>query len=210
MSGKKRKRVIAVIFSAVAAVYLTYTAQTVPVKEDFRAREVYIPPQTNGFTPIQLTGTPRLLGGVFNSNTPVYGMSLGGMVHQKEINGLSIAGIHAFTKKKSGLSFSFMDVCNESRGVSFCAVGGAERNYGLAAGLWNLAEHNAGMQLGIINEVKPEALIENNLNYDTKPEGFGVQAGVINYSEGKGVQFGLWNTNPNAWLKHFPLINFAF
>ena len=210
MSGKKRIRGIVALLTVVAAVYLAYSAHTETVNAGIRSRDIYIPHQAGGFTPIQLTGTPRLLGSMFDSRTPVYGMSIGGMVHQKEINGLSIAGMHAFTRKKSGVSFSLMDVCNESRGLSFCAVGGAERNYGVATGLWNLAEHNTGLQLGFVNEVKPDALIENNLNHKVKPEGFGVQAGVINYSEGRGLQFGLWNTNPNAWLKHFPFINFAF
>ena len=73
-----------------------------------------------------------------------------------------------------------------------------------------MAEHNTGLQLGVINEVKPDALIENNSSPDEQTDGFGVQAGLINYSEGKGLQFGLWNTNPNAWIKHFPLINFSF
>ena len=148
-------------------------------------------------------------GGLFKHDTPVYGMSVGGMVHQKEIHGLSVAGIHAFTKRKSGLSFSFMDVCKESRGASFFAAGGAERNYGFAAGFVNLAEHNSGMQLGVVNQVMPDAVIENNYSAPEKPEGFGVQAGIINYSEGKGLQFGLWNTNTNAWIKHFPFFNFA-
>ena len=137
-------------------------------------------------------------------------MSVGGMVHQKEINGVSVAGIHAFTKRKSGLSFSLMDVCEESRGASFFAAGGAERNYGFSAGLVNLAEHNRGVQLGVINQEMPDAVIENNFSVPEKPEGFGIQAGIVNYSEGKGLQFGLWNTNPNALIKHFPLFNFAF
>ena len=50
--------------------------------------------------------------------------------------------------------------------------------------------------------------------YEMKPEkndsNFGVQAGLVNYSEGKGIQFGLWNTNPNGFLKHFPLINISW
>lgn len=210
MSIKKRKRIITLIVSVVAVIYLVNSARPEPGDDNFNVRNVYVPPAAGNFSPVQLTVAPRFLGGIVDSRTPVYGMSIGGMVHQKEINGISFAGIHAFTKKKSGLSFSLLDVCNESRGLSFCAVGGAERNYGVAAGFWNMAEHNTGLQLGLINEVKPDVLIENNFNRTTKSEGFGVQAGLINYSEGRGIQFGLWNTNPNAWLKHFPLINFSF
>ena len=147
---------------------------------------------------------------MFKPETPVYGVSVGGMVHQKEINGLSVAGIHAFTDKKNGVSLSFMDICNESRGISICAGGGAVRNYGVATGLWNLAEHNSGLQLGVVNQVKNNAVLTEYPVEGQRPEGFGIQAGVINYSEGKGVQVGLWNTNPHAWIKHFPLINFAF
>ena len=176
----------------------------------FTSHPIKKPLVKQAFTPLQLTGLPFLGGGMFSPNTPVYGMSVGGMVHQKEINGLSFAGIHAFTKKKSGVSFSLLDVCHESRGVSFFAAGGAERNYGFSAGFVNLAEHNSGWQLGLINQEKPDAVIENNFSQAETPEGFGVQTGLFNYSEGKGLQFGLWNINPNAWLKHFPLFNFAF
>lgn len=199
-----------IVFSALCCVLLVRSSAPVPDERDFESRELYVLPGHGTFTPLQLSLSPQFVGSLVNYRTPVYGMSLGGMVHQQEITGVSIAGIHAFNRRKSGLSFSLIDLCNESHGVSFCAIGGAERNYGFAAGLWNLAEHNRGMQLGFINQVHPEAVIENEPGQKVPSQGFGVQAGLFNYSEGKGIQFGLWNTNPNAWLKHFPLINFAF
>lgn len=210
MGVKKRKRFFTVFITVIAGVFLSMTMLPAPELMHFSTRPITVPLIKNKFTPLQLTGVPFLGGGIFNADTPVYGMSVGGMVHQNEINGLSIAGIHAFTKKKNGVSFSLMDLCNESRGLSVFAAGGAERNYGVAAGLVNLAEHNRGLQIGLFNQVMPDAVIENNFSKPEKPEGFGVQTGVINYSEGKGLQFGLWNTNPNAWIKHFPLFNFAF
>lgn len=210
MGAKKRKRWLAAIFTAVIGGFLAATMLPAPDMPFFTSRPIYKPVIKNKFTPVQLTGLPFIGGGIFNPDVPVYGMSVGGMVHQKEINGLSVAGIHAFTKKKSGVSFSLLDVCNESRGLSVFAAGGAERNYGVAAGLVNLAENNSGLQIGLFNQVKPDAVIENNFSKPETPSGFGVQTGLINYSEGKGLQFGLWNTNPNAWLKHFPLFNFAF
>ena len=211
MGVKKRKRIIVLLLTLGIGIYLAGSFE--PIGEccflEIRPLDNVAEKSSVGFTPFQISAAPRLGGGLFKHDTPVYGMSVGGMVHQKEINGLSIAGIHAFTKRKSGLSFSFMDVCKESRGASFFAAGGAERNYGFAAGLVNLAEHNSGVQLGLINQVMPDAVIENNYSTPEKPEGFGVQAGVINYSEGRGLQFGLWNTNTNAWIKHFPFFNFA-
>ena len=210
MGVKKRKRIFALVLTLGVGIYLAGSFEPVGECCFFATRPLNVVEKKSGFTPFQISTLPQLGGGLFKQNTPVYGMSVGGMVHQKEINGLSIAGIHAFTKRKNGLSFSFMDVCEESRGASFFAAGGAERNYGFAAGLVNLAEHNSGVQLGLINQVMPDAVIENNYSTPEKPEGFGVQAGVVNYSEGKGLQFGLWNTNTNAWIKHFPFFNFAF
>lgn len=210
MGVQKRKRFLAAIVTVCVGGFLAATMLSSSVTSSFTSHAIQKPIADQSFTPLQLTGLPFLGGGVFKQDTPVYGMSVGGMVHQKEINGLSVAGIHAFTKKKSGLSFSLLDVCHESRGLSIFAAGGAERNYGVSAGLVNLAEHNTGLQLGLINQEMPDAVIENNFSLTEKPEGFGVQTGLINYSEGKGLQFGLWNTNPNAWLKHFPLFNFAF
>ncbi len=210
MGVKKRKRYLAAVVTVLAGGFLAATMLPAPDMLFFTSRPITVKSASKtAFTPLQLTGVPFLGGGIFKADTPVYGMSVGGMVHQNEINGVSVAGIHAFTKKKNGVSFSLMDICNESRGVSFFAAGGAERNYGVATGLVNLAEHNSGLQIGLYNEVKPDAVIENNFGTPKKPEGFGVQTGVINYSEGRGLQFGLWNTNPNAWLSHFPFFNFA-
>ncbi len=210
MGAKKRKRMIALLLTLGVGIYLAVSFEPIGECCFFAVRTLNVSKKTADFTPFQFSTIPRLGGGVFNVDIPVYGMSLGGMVHQKEINGVSIAGIHAFNKRKSGLSFSFMDLCEESSGAAFFAAGGAERNNGFSAGLVNLTEHNRGVQLGLINQEMPDAVIENNYSVPVKPDGFGVQAGVLNYSEGKGLQFGLWNTNTNAWIKHFPFFNFAF
>ena len=178
MGLKKRKRIIAVLVTVVAGIYLAGSFKPVGECCFFTDRPLRVVEKESGFTPLQISIAPQLGGGLFKTDTPVYGMSVGGMVHQKEINGVSVAGIPAFTKRTSGVV--------------------------------NLAEHNRGVQLGIINQEMPDAVIENNFSAPEKPEGFGVQAGIVNYSEGKGLQFGLWNTNPNAWIKHFPLFNFAF
>ena len=210
MGAKKRRRLIVFAVTLIAGIYLAGTFTPVGECCFFAKSQILVPEKPSGFTPIQISTVPQLGGGIFKADTPVYGMSVGGMVHQKEINGVSVAGIHAFTKRKSGVSFSLMDVCEESRGASFFAAGGAERNYGFSAGLVNLSEHNRGVQLGLINQEMPDAVIENNTSGQVEQEGFGVQAGVVNYSEGKGLQFGLWNTNTNAWIKHFPFFNFSF
>ena len=209
MGVKKRKRIIAFILTLGIGIYLAGSFEPIGDCCFFATRSLNSAAKPASFTPLQISTLPQLGGSLFKPDTPVYGMSLGGMVHQKEINGLSIAGIHAFNKRKSGLSFSLMDVCEESSGAAFFAAGGAERNNGFSAGVVNLTEHNRGVQLGVVNQEMPDAVIENNYGAPEKPEGFGVQAGIINYSEGKGLQFGLWNTNTNAWIKHFPFFNFA-
>ena len=181
MTLKKRKRFIVLLLSIVAASYLIANTNAMLPEVSFASRNLSASPMPDKkFVPFQLALAPKFGGGVFNHNTPVYGMSIGGMVHQKEINGISVAGVHAFTKKKQGLSFSLMDICNESRGASFFVAGGAERNYGFSAGLINLAEHNTGFQLGIINQVQPDAVIENNYTVPESPDGIGVQTGIIN------------------------------
>ena len=127
MGAKKRRRLIVFAVTLIAGIYLAGTFTPVGECCFFAKSQILVPEKPSGFTPIQISTVPQLGGGIFKADTPVYGMSVGGMVHQKEINGVSVAGIHAFTKRKSGVSFSLMDVCEESRGASFFAAGGAER-----------------------------------------------------------------------------------
>jgi len=195
------------VLTVAFALALGITAQrsaVVPQIEKIMPEAAKPPPSS---TPVQISFFPGASGQLFPSKFSVYGFSAGTVVMQKEIHGLSLAGIHAFNEKKNGISLSLWDACYESNGLSMSVAGGAVRNKGMALGLWNLAEHNEGLQLGLVNQVKRNAIFDSDLRETKKPEGFGVQTGLINYSEGRGVQFGLWNSNPDGLLPGFPLFN---
>ena len=173
---------------------------------------------------------PVQVGSVFDTAKPVYGVNLGGMAKQREIYGLSVAAMHAYNQKKGGVSVSFLDFCQDNYGLALTLGGGAVNHYGCAVGLWNFSEYNHGVQIGLVNQAYPGAMLASGMdkingdgndvkitfadgskeNKSSKEKSFGVQFGLINRSEGRGMQFGLWNINPNAWLPHFPLVNFAF
>ena len=173
---------------------------------------------------------PMQVGTIFDTAKPVFGVNFGGMSKQQEIYGLSLAAMHAYNHKKGGVTLSFLDFCQDNYGLAFTFYGGAVRHYGFALGGWNLAEYNHGVQVGLVNQAYPGAMLASGMerfkkagqdvkiSFDdgtedkkaVKDKSFGVQVGLINRSEGRGLQFGLWNVNPNAWLTHFPLFNFAF
>lgn len=140
----------------------------------------------------------------------VNGVAMGYFLPQREVNGVSVALMHAYNEHKRGVSLSLVEYSGESDGLAMFLAGGMRRNNGFSVALLNMTESNNGLQLGLINQEETNLLFD----YDLKPkevnERFGVQAGVINYSDAPGIQFGLWNTNPNSWIKHFPLINFCF
>ena len=205
--NKKQRWTAYALLTAVAAfAVIIFVA---PYEDVFEVRSIDLQkaPEKD-FLPVQISFLPELFGSVFNTDKPVYGLSVGGMVCQKEIYGISLAGVHAWNDKKSGLSMSFIDACHESQGVSLVAGGGAVTNYGLALGLWNLTENNHGVQIGLVNRATSDALIETPGEEKTA-KGFGIQAGVFNESEGKGIQFGLWNVNSRAFFKHMPFFNIA-
>ena len=142
----------------------------------------------------------------------VYGISGGSFLFLQRENYGVTTGLVTAGGLNNALSCGIFNSWEENNGIS---IGLANIVYGrrycwntLQIGVFNKA--NNGLQIGVFNQVMPDAVIENNFSAPEKPEGFGVQTGIVNYSEGKGLQFGLWNTNPNAWIKHFPLFNFAF
>ena len=140
----------------------------------------------------------------------VKGVALGYYMPQGEINGLSLAMVHLYNHKKSGVSLSLLDVSNMSNGLSLFFAGGAVDNRGCLVGVFNITENNNGVQIGLYNQAERNSLVEYPMKPENKEKKFGVQAGMINFSDSPGIQFGLWNTNPNSWIKHFPLINICF
>ena len=160
--------------------------------------------------PLQLQLLPWGSSYLIDRDQEVRGLALGYFLHQKNIDGVSVAISQTSGSRKRGVSLSMLELCGESTGLSMFIAGGSVKNQGVALGLWNLAEYNQGLQLGVVNQTRKDSILE----YDMKPayvnDKFGVQAGVVNYSEGRGIQIGLWNTNPKSFIKHFPLINFCF
>ena len=178
--------------------------------ESWGCREI-LPPGAeakNPAMPLQLQLLPWGNTFLIDRDQEVRGLALGYFLHQKNIDGVSVAITQTSGTRKRGVSLSMLELCGESTGLSMFLAGGSVKNQGVALGLWNMAEYNQGLQLGIVNQTRKDIILE----YDLKPadvnDKFGVQAGVVNYSEGRGIQIGLWNTNPKSFIKHFPLINF--
>lgn len=158
--------------------------------------------------PLQLQYLP--FGNYYTSESDrkVTGLALGYVLQQKEIDGLALACINAYNEKKNGLSLSMIEISGDSRGVAMFLIGGNIANNGLSMGVWNMTENNNGLQIGIFNQAEANLMVEHDFKPEqNKSETFGVQAGLINYSDAPGIQFGLWNTNPNSLIKHFPLFN---
>ena len=144
---------------------------------------------------------------LYSHDKSINGVALGYYMPQKEINGVSLAMFHLFNTRKSGFSMSLIDLCVDSSGFSMFVAGGAVVNNGCSVGVWNLTENNRGVQIGVFNREVNDLLLEYPLKPEKRAGEFGVQAGLVNYSDSPGVQFGLWNTNPNSLIKHFPLFN---
>lgn len=177
-------------------------------KESIGSKEVPAAGKNNSFMQIQYLPWSRAY--LQPAAKSINGLALGYYMPQKEINGLSLAMVHMFNQKKSGLSFSLVDVSNISNGFSLFFVGGAVDNRGCLVGAWNITESNNGIQIGIFNHTESNSLVEYSMKPEKSGKEFGVQAGLINVSDAPGIQFGLWNINPNSIIKHFPLINICF
>lgn len=161
-------------------------------------------------TLLQLQWLPWRSDFLVDKNRPVRGVAIGYFLQQNDIDGVSLALMHSGNARKRGVSLSLVDLTGESHGLAMFIAGGAVNNKGCSVGLWNMAECNQGVQLGIVNHAQENLLMDYDMKPKKESDEFGVQAGVVNYSEGKGIQFGLWNTNPNSFIKHFPLINICF
>lgn len=172
------------------------------------------PGESRGDDPVffQLQYLPTNQGYIFGHDRKVYGLALGYYLPQNEIRGVSISFMHIYNMRKYGLSLSLLEMSGEFGGVAMFLAGGVVSNYGLTVGLLNMTENNNGVQIGLVNMDESNLL----LDYPQKPvdeneeSSFGVQAGLVNFSDSRGIQIGLWNVNPNSWIKYFPIINFCF
>lgn len=211
MTEKKAVVIFLVLVISVLSTWKILSDYDVPQKK-WKKSSVQVVEKTQNFTPVQIQYLPGKDGFVADRNAPVYGFAMGYALQQNEINGVSLALIHAYNAQKNGLSLSLIELSGLSRGLAVCLAGGSVQNKGIALGLWNMTEANHGVQFGVINQEQKNLLVDYSMK---KPDAdsekkFGVQAGILNYSESPGVQFGLWNSNPNSLLKHFPLINICF
>ena len=104
--------------------------------------------------------------------------------------GVQVAGVANLADRVAGVQVAA--IFNESSdGFSGLQVGGVNV---VNNRIWQAC---SGVQLGAVNA--------------TGIAGFCVQVGVINMVDGGfGVQFGLWNSNPDGFLPYFPILNFSF
>ncbi len=141
--------------------------------------------EDNSGTPFQLSLWPVKL---FSHRT-VSGVNLspGLISYQKKIYGISLNLGFAATLEFYGVQ----------TGV-FCI--GLKHSYGLTLGGWNMIVENHGAMVGVVNYSRP---IDSD---DRLPYRNLVQVGVVNMAE-NGLQIGLLNYNPNAWIPWMILCN---
>ena len=211
------------VFSAAAAVCLCSAASFDFLPSPSRDEKIVLPDNNcaaderdseekkaneSGF--LQWQFLPSEKSYVTGHDKEINGVALGYYLPQRKVNGVSVALIQAYNVEKSGFSMSLLEYSGISNGFNLFFAGGMQSNRGVSLGVLNMTESNQGFQIGLINQEERNLLVE----YDMKPEmdrkKFGVQAGVINYSDAPGIQFGLWNTNPNSLIKHFPIFNICF
>ena len=114
----------------------------------------------------------------------------------KPVRGLQVAGAANLAKSVTGVQVA-AGFNLSGDGFSGLQVGGvnvAESETEIGADGRGMC---SGVQLGVVNAAGIA--------------GFCVQVGVINMVDrGSGVQFGLWNSNPDGFLPYFPILNFSF
>ncbi len=124
---------------------------------------------------------------IFSPGTDIYGLNLNLTATYNMYNsaGLNLAPVNFLGHENYALTLGFYNVFN---GV----------NCGVAVGVVNEAENNYAVQLGAVNLVQDFFPGSTNI----------LQSGLYNQAE-SGLQIGLLNYNPNAYLKYCLLINFS-
>jgi hypothetical protein len=206
----KRTLFLMMVFSSAAAFFLCFsqrfdfsaaaTREEMPITaKNIRKSEVKRSAEVKKKSPAVFQWQFLPLDGsyVTSHDRSVNGLAVGYYIPQKEINGVSMALIHAYNERKNGFSMSFLEYSGISNGVSLFFAGGAQSNRGFAMGLWNMTESNNGFQLGLVNQEEKDLLMEYGMKPKLDRNKFGVQAGFINFSDTNGFQFGLLNNNNN-------------
>ena len=109
---------------------------------------------------------------------------------RRAVWGLSLAPFNACEDDVGGLSLGLTSIVDG-------------KHYGLCVALVSRVGANYGVQLGLAN------LIDSGIR-DAEERCGGLQLGLYNDSDARGVQIGLLNHNPKAWLPWMPLVNVRF
>ena len=141
------------------------------------------------WTAVQIGVWPFLL---FDDGAKVMGLDLNLILtcQRRAVWGLSLAPFNSCGDDGGGLSL----------GLTSIVDGG---HYGLCIALVSRVKANYGVQLGLAN------LIDSGIR-DEEARCGGLQIGLYNDSDTPGVQIGLLNRNPKAWIPWMPLVNFRF
>ena len=141
------------------------------------------------WTAVQIGVWPFLL---FDDGAKVMGLDCDLFLtcQRRAVWGLSLAPFNSCGDDVGGLSL----------GLTSIVDGG---HYGLCVALVSRVKANYGVQLGLAN------LIDSGIR-DEEARCGGLQIGLYNDSDAPGVQIGLLNRNPKAWLPWMPLVNFRF
>ena len=141
------------------------------------------------WTAIQIGVWPLLL---FDDGAKVMGLNLNLILtcQQREVWGLTLAPFNSSEDDVGGVTI----------GLTSSVEG---KHYGLCVALVSRVGANYGVQLGLAN------LIDSGHRDDEEHCG-GLQIGLYNDSDAPGVQIGLLNHNPKAWLPWLPLVNCCF
>ena len=141
------------------------------------------------WTAIQIGMWPLLL---FDDGAEIMGINSNLVLtcQRRAVWGLTLAPFHSSEDDVGGLTV----------GLTSSVEG---KHYGFSASLVSCVGANYGVQLGLVN------LIDSG-HRDEEERCGGLQIGLFNDSDAPGVQVGLLNRNPKAWLPWMPLVNFRF
>ena len=141
------------------------------------------------WTAVQIGVWPFLL---FDDGAKVTGLDLNLILtcQRRTVWGLTLAPFNSCEDDVGGLSL----------GLTSSVEG---KHYGVCIALVSRAGANCGVQLGLAN------LIDSGIR-DEEARFGGLQIGLYNDSDAPGVQIGLLNRNPKAWIPWMPLVNFRF
>ncbi len=119
-------------------------------------------------------------------------------INKEHFLGVQATGPYAYAGDFHGGQFALVSQAKNYKGIQGgLALALAENVRGFQAGAVSIATGRFdGVQCGIYNQIGDESSA--------------LQLGLINFAGGKGMQFGLLNFNPDAWIPVFPIVNFSF